>query len=156
MESTPLASRKIENVLDYMKTKHVSFKDILSYIVGDPSPRCVSYRRWLFDDLEPILDQMVRYDGGRVALRNWSLNFVCKSVAREMEKVKKAFTMKTSEITPEFVETWSFRGFQDVISRNAPTLSRILLAGVQTTRAKKERKKDPMIVCSFPGSYFSG
>jgi len=151
-----LATRKIEDVLDYMKVKHVAFKDVLSYIVGDPNPRCVSYRRWLFDNLESILDQIVQYKGGREVLENWSLSFVCDAVAREMEKVKKAFTTKTSEITPEFVEAWSFPGFQDVVSRNAPILCQVLLAGVQTARAKKERKKDPMVVRSFPRSHFSG
>jgi len=139
-----------------MKTKHVAFKDVLSYIVGDPNPRCVSYRRWMFDNLESLLDQINQHNGGREALRDWSLTLVCKTVTQEMEKVKKAFTMKTSEITPEFVEAWSFPGFQDVVSKNAPTLCQILLAGVETARAKKERKKDPMTVCGFPRSHFSG
>jgi len=56
MQPTPLATRKMKDILDYMKVKHVAFEDIPSYIVGDPNPHCVSYRRWLFDDPELILD----------------------------------------------------------------------------------------------------
>ena len=156
MQSTPLSTQKIEDVLDYMKHKHVAFKDVLSYILDDRSSRCSSYRRWMFDDLESILTRIDRYKKGRNTLRSWSLSSTCKIVDREMRKVKQAFAMNTKEITPEFVEAWSFPGFQRAIKEKAPTLCEVLLAGVQTARARNEGKKDPMVVCLFPGCHFSG
>ena len=155
MQSTTFSSQKVENVLDYMKTKHVAFGDVLFYVLDGQSPRCASYRRWVFDDLESTLAQIDQYKRGREILRNWSLNLVCKVVDREMRKVKKVFAMNTREITPEFVEAWSFSGFRDAIKANAPTLCEVLLAGVQTARARNEGKKDPMVVRVFHGYYFS-
>ena len=151
-----VSTQKIENVLNYMKKKHVPLKDVLSYILDDPSPRCVAYRRWVFEDLESMLDQIDEYKEGRQILKRWSREFTCKVVDREMQKVQKAFTMTTDGITPEFVETWSFSRLQETIERSAPTLCAILLAGVQTARAKKERKRDPMVVRGSPGHRLSG
>ena len=151
MQSTHLSTQKIEDVLDYTKKKHVAFKDILSYILDDRSSRCSSYRRWMFDDLESILSRIDRYKKGRNTLRAWSLSSMCKIVDWEMRKVKQAFAMNTKEITPEFVEARSFPSFRRSIKEKAPTLCEVLLAGVQTARARNEGKKDPMVVCLFPG-----
>ena len=155
MQSTGFPTHKVEKILKDMKDKHIAFKDILSYVLDSRNPSCASYRRWMFDDLESILARIDQYKRGREILRTWSVSFVCKLVDREMHKVKKALTMKTSEITPVFVEAWSFPTFQDVIGRNAPTLCQVLLAGVQTARAKNERKKDPTVVCAFPNCCYS-
>ena len=156
MQSASFSPQKIENVLDYMKNERVPFKDILSYVLNDQtSVRCASLRRWIFDDLESILTKIYQYKRGRKILRDWSLRFTCKVVDREMQKIKKAFTMNTREITPEFVEAWSFSGFQTAIKENAPTLCEVLLAGVQTSRARNEGKKDPMLVRVFLSYFFS-
>ena len=155
MQSTSFPAQKIENVLDYMRDMRVPFKDILSYILNEQSDRCKSLRRWIFDDLESTLARIYQYKKGRRILRLWSLDLVCRVVDQEMRKVKKAFTMNTKDITPEFVEAWSFSGFQMVIKENAPTLCEVLLAGIQTARARNEGKKDPMLVRVFPSRRFS-
>ena len=58
--------------------------------------------------------------------------------------------MKTTDITPDFVEAWSFSGLQNVVKEKAPTLCELLQAGIQTTRARNKGKKDPMAVCIAP------
>ena len=150
MQSTPLSTQKIEDVLGDMKKKHVAFKDILSYILDDRSSRCSSHRRWVFDDLESILTRIYRYKKGRNTLRAWTLSSTCKIVDREMHKVKQVFAMNAREITPEFVEAWSLASFQRAIKEKAPTLCEVLLTSVQTARARNEGKMDPMVVRLFP------
>ena len=150
MQSTPLSTQKIEDVLDDMKKKHVTFKDILSYILDDRSSRCSSYRRWMFDDLESILTRIYRYKKGRNTLRAWSLSSTCKIVDREMHKVEQVFAMNAREITPEFVKAWSLASFQRAIKEKTPTLCKVPLTGVQTARMRNEGKVDPMVVRLFP------
>ena len=156
MESTSLPTQRVEKVLDFMQDKRVSFMDLLIYILDGKGPRCSSYRRRVFDDLESTLARIDQHRRGRVILRKWALGLSCKIVDCEMRKVKRAFTMKTSEITPEFVEAWSFSGLQSVIEVKAPTLCELLRAGVQTKHARKKGKKDPMTVCTFPNYPFPG
>jgi len=122
-------------------TKHVAFKDILFYVLDGQSPRCASYQRWVFDDLESTLARIDQYKRGREILRNWSLSPMCKVVDREMRKVKKAFAMKTREITPEFVETWSFSGFREAIKANTPT--------IQAFKRHAQGMKERRIRCSY-------
>ena len=57
--------------------------------------------------------------------------------------------MKTTGITPDFVGVWSFSGFQNIVRGKAPILCKLLYAGVQTTRARKNGTKDPMVVVPF-------
>jgi len=156
MQSNPSITRKVENVLNFMQDKRVSFMDLLTYILDGQSSCCSSYRRRVFDDLESTLARIDRYKRGRDILNKWALNLLCRIVDREMRKVKRAFTMKTNEITPEFVEAWSFSGLQSVIEERAPVLCKLLCACVQTRHARKKAKKDPMVVCtlhrcSYPG-----
>ena len=148
MQSTPLLAQKVESVLDYMQDKHVSFKDLLFHILDGKNPRR-SYRRWVFDDPESILTRIDQRKRGRKILGIWALNLMYKIVDHEMRKVKKAFTMKTAEITPDFVEAWSFSSLRNVIEE-APTLCKLLSTGAQATRVRKKGKKDPMVVCSPP------
>jgi hypothetical protein len=110
MEPTPLLAQKVERVLDCMRDKRVSLTDFLSYVLDTQSPRCASYRRWLFDGLESTLDKVDEHRRGREILRKWSLSLTSRVINREMQKIRIAFTMKTAEITPDFVETWSFSG----------------------------------------------
>jgi hypothetical protein len=148
MQSAPSSIQKIDRVLDYMQTNRVTLKDLLFHVVDNQGHRCTAYRRRVFDDLESILTRIDRYKRGRGILRKWALALMCKTIDREMRKVKKAFTMKTAEITPDFVEGWSFSGLQGVAEENAPTLFELLRAGVQTTRARNKGQKDPMVVSS--------
>jgi len=150
MQSTPLPVQKVENVLDYMQDKRVSFRDLLFHILDGENPRCSSYRRWVFDNLESILARIDQHKRGRKILGIWALSLMCKIIDREMRKVKKAFTMKTTEITPDFVEAWSFSSLRNVVEEEAPTLCKLLCAGAQTARVRKKGKKDPMVVCSPP------
>jgi len=154
MQSTASLTPKVENVLDYMQEKRVSFKDLLSYILDGQNPRCSSYRHRVFDDLESTLSKIDRHKRGREILRKWALSLACKIVDREMQKVKRAFTMKTTEITPDFVKAWSFSGLQNVVKEKAPTLCELLCAGVQTGRARNKAKKDPMVICILPHRSF--
>lgn len=152
MQSAPITVQKIEKVLSYMQDNRVAFVDVLSYIIDTQSSRCASYRRRVFDDLESILGRIDRRKRGREILRKWTLSSMSKVVDREMRKVKSAFTMKTTEITPDFVEAWSFTSLRNVVKEKAPTLCELLCVGVQTTRARNKRKKDPMVVCAVPRS----
>jgi len=154
MQPTASLTQKVENILDYMQEKRVSLKDLLSYILDGQSPRCSSYRRRVFDELESTLARIDRHKRGREILRKWTLSLACKTVDREMRKVKGAFTMKTTEITPDFVEAWSFSGLQNVVKEKAPTLCELLCAGVQTGRARNKGKKDPMVVSIIPRHSF--
>ena len=112
--------------------------------MDDQGRRCTAYRRWVFDGLESILTRIDRHKRG--ILRMWALTLMCKAIDREMCKVKKAFTMKTAEVTPDFVEGWSFFGLQGVAEENAPTLCELLRVGVQTTHARNKGQRDRMVV----------
>jgi len=96
--------------------------DLLVYILDGQSPRCSSYGRRVFVNLESTLTRIARHKRGRDILNKWVLSLLCRIVDREMRKVKRAFTMKTNEITPEFVGAWSFSGLQNVIEERAPIL----------------------------------
>jgi len=156
MQSNPSIARKVEDVLDFMQDKRVSFVDLLTYILDGQSTRCSSYRRRVFDNLESTLTRIDRHKRGRDILNKWALSLLCRIVDREMRKVKRAFTMKTNEITPEFVEAWSFSGLQNVIEERAPILCELLCACVQTRHTRKKAKKDPMVVCTLPCCSYPG
>ena len=148
MQSTGSPSQKIEEILNHMQKDRVSFVDVLSYILDNDSSRCASYRRRVFDTLESTLTKVNQHKRGREILRRWTLTSMCDSVDREMQKLKRAFTMKTTDITPDFVEAWSFSGLRNIVEEKAPTLCELLHAGIQTPRAKEKGKKDPMAVRS--------
>jgi hypothetical protein len=148
MEPTPLLARKGEKVLDCMRDKRVSLTDLLSYVLDTQSPRCASYRRWLFDGLESTLARVDERRRGRGTLRKWSLRLTSRVINREMQKIRMALTMKTVELTPDFAETWSFSGLHNVVKHEAPTLSELLCTGIQAKRTRSKGKKDPMVVCT--------
>jgi hypothetical protein len=88
---------------------------------------------------QPRIDTRVdQHKRGRDILKKWTLSLFCKVVDRETRKVKKAFTMKTSEIAPEFVEAWSLSGLQGVVEEESLVLCELLYTGVQTRRARKK------------------
>lgn len=118
MEPASPLTQKVEDVLGYIQNNHVTFKDLLSHVLVGQTPRCASYRRWFFADLESILTQIDKCKKGREILRRWTLDLVCEIVDREMRKVTKAFTIKTTAITPGFVEAWSFSSLQSVVGAN--------------------------------------
>jgi hypothetical protein len=103
MQSNSLLAQRVENVLDFMQDKRIFFMDLLIHILDGRGPRCSPYRRHVFDNLESTLTRIDQHKRGRDILKKWALSLFCK-VDREMRKVKRAFTMKTSEITPELVE----------------------------------------------------
>ena len=154
MESTPFPTKKVYDVLDLMRDTRVSFMDVLSCVMNDETPRCAAYRRRVLGDLELIFTWVSRYKSGRATLKKWALDLMCKVVDQEMRKTKQAFTMKTTEITTDFVEAWSFSGLQNTVKENAPTLCELLYAGVQTKRARSKGKKDPMAVCAAFRHFF--
>ena len=129
---------------------------LLMYVLDSQNPRCSSYRRWVFDDLDSTLSKIDQHKKGQDALRTWAVNLVCKVVDREMQGVKRAFTMKTTEITPDFVEVWSFSTHQNVVEEKAPTLCNLLHACVQMRQVRNKGKKDPMVVRTFPRYSFPG
>ena len=59
MESTSLLARRFEDVLSFMQDKHVSFMDLLTYILDGGGPCRSSYRRRVhFDNLESTLTRI--------------------------------------------------------------------------------------------------
>ena len=156
MQSNTLITQKVESVLDLMQGKRVSFRDLLMHVLDGKSSRCSSYRRRLFDDLELMLSRIDQHKRGREILRTWALSLSCKIIDHEMRKVKRAFTMRTSKITPDFVEAWSFSGLRSTVEEKAPILCELLCAGVQTRHTRKKGKKDPMIVCILSRYFILG
>ena len=69
MQSAALSTQKIEKVLDYMRDNRVTLVDVLSYVMDSKSPRCASYRRRVFDNLESTLVQINQHKRGRELLR---------------------------------------------------------------------------------------
>jgi len=45
---------------------------------------------------------------------------LCRIVDHEVRKAKRAFILKTSEITPEVVEAWPFSGLQGAVGEKTP------------------------------------
>ena len=59
MKFTSLFARRVEDVLSFMQDKHVSFMDLLTYILDGGGPCRSSYRRRVhFDNLESTLTRI--------------------------------------------------------------------------------------------------
>jgi hypothetical protein len=126
MQSNDSLAQKVERVLNFMQETRLSLMDLLTYILDGKGPRCSPYRRRVFDDLELTLSRIDRHKRGREILRRWALGLSCRVIDREMRKVKRAFTMKTGETTPDSAEAWSFYGLRNVVEEKAPVLCELL------------------------------
>ena len=94
------------------------------------------------DNLESTLARIDRYKSGQDILNKWALSLLCRIIDREMRKVKRAFTMKTNEITPEFVEAWSFSDLQSVTEESFHLVQTPVCMRSDETR-KEEGKEGP-------------
>jgi hypothetical protein len=75
----------------------------------------------------------------RKRLQEWSVDNLCWKIGKEMDGVKQSLKLHSDEVTPEFLDSWSFSdNVQARAITHAPCLRRILLSAAQTDPAAAE------------------
>lgn len=97
--------------------------------------------------LGELLDVVMDDPIGKKWLREWmqprALDLTCDLVNGEMDIASAEFRIATSDITPEYIDSWICNAATGVIKRAAvaPVLMRILKRAAETDRAREENKK---------------
>jgi hypothetical protein len=99
-----------------------------------------------------VLDTLKNSCDGSTRLKRWfidsGLDLLHEIIDDEMDSVKKRCTMPLDDISPQYIDNWSFKTYVGAVAINeAPTLFKILLRAAQTQLAtvKNKIKKPDMV-----------
>ncbi|KII90707.1 hypothetical protein PLICRDRAFT_683577 [Plicaturopsis crispa FD-325 SS-3] len=151
-------SECIAKALDYLQARRITPLDIIADVLDTSKPGYENYRRGIMGKsgrLEGILDHLLADAGhGKDIMEAWmrphALSLICTTVYKEMDAMTPALTMQLTDITPEYLETWSLDGtVGEATRKHAPVTLKILLTACQTLRAAEKNvlKTSPLTAC---------
>jgi hypothetical protein len=95
--------------------------------------------------LSELLDSIFAHPKGRELIMQWmhphALEFVCSTVASEMDLVSKELSLPSVEhVSLDFISNWSLKSVIEPATRLCPSLMCVLEAAAQTGEAKRKNK----------------
>jgi hypothetical protein len=146
-------TQRIETVLTFLREGKLSPIDILIDVLDPSDEKHQSYHEELYkadaSKLQVLLDNIMDDPKGKRKMDEWmrphAVDFTCQIVDAEMEAIKKKLSMAVSDVTPDFMASWSLNGNHALES--TPVLSRVLTSAAQSSQAAARNKlKSPRTV----------
>jgi len=84
-------------------------------------------------------------------MRGWGCDVFADIIDSEMDILKENFKLPATDVTPQYVDNWSFESTIGCTTKqHAPILMQILMRAGQDKKAKeRNKKKNPETVCSL-------
>ena len=139
-----------QDVLKMISDASRSPLDLILDILDPSQDKHELYRsRWFsparHSKLSDLLDSIFAHPKGQDLILQWmkphALDFICSTVASEMDLVTKELSLPSVEhVSPAFISNWSLESVIEPAIRLCPSLIRILEAAAQTGEAKQKNK----------------
>jgi hypothetical protein len=134
--------------LKILREGKLSPVDLFLYALNEDIPSNFRYRQGLYWDggkFNEVLDTLKNSCDGSTRLKRWfidsRLDLLHEIIDDEMDSVKKRCTMPLDDISPQYIDNWSFETHVGAVAINeAPTLFKILLRAAQTQLAAVKNK----------------
>jgi hypothetical protein len=132
--------------------------DLIIDILDGSQDEYEHYRsQWLSpscNKLSGLLDGIFSHPKGQDLVRHWmrpyALDFICSTVASEMDLVvKELFLPNVEHVSTDFISNWTLEKVIEPATQLCPSLLRILEVAAQTPEAKQKNKiKSPKTACN--------
>jgi hypothetical protein len=148
--------QRLDIVLTFLREGKLSPVDLLIDVLDSSNGKHQSYRDELYKTdalkLHVLLDHITGDPKGKRKMDEWmrpyAVDLTCEIVDSEMEVTKRELSMGVSDVTPEFMASWSLNGNRAL--ELTPVLSRVLSSAAQSSRAAERNKlKSPTTVGPF-------
>ncbi|KAF8055763.1 hypothetical protein FPV67DRAFT_1434407 [Lyophyllum atratum] len=137
----------IKNALQTLRNSRISPTEFLLTVLDDTTDHFSSFRTAFYAEsnsnrLHSLLDRIWSHKKGSLTMKDWirphAIDLVCDIVYEEMENAKPLLRMTTSEVTPEFIDTFDVNAIMEPVARVTPVWSQILEAATETKDAKNK------------------